>query len=393
MLLETNFIHDERVIKSARSLAEVGYEIHVLCPGDESISFLVERGVTCHRFKINQWLMNKLLATCLIQPFYFWMWRKETRKLIQTIGSPEVIYTHDLPLSSVGVWVQRRYKSRLVCDQHEFYTDWIRQTHHMNTLLGKIVSLLSNWNLYERKYLTKADLVISVLEPLCDLYAQHYPEIKNKIIHLPNTPLQRLYKNRPEDPELRARFIKEANWRLVYVGSTLTKERRIDLIMDALPKVKERIPELKLLILGQVHRSFDLINSIKQNGLENVVEYEGRVPFERIPEYLKYCQIGLNMHDLSAGREVHESIFTKVFHYIGAHLAVVTTRLRVMSELVMNREIGIIVDDNSDDLASNLIELLQDRTTLKKYQENTKKCDDLFWEKTSRYWLEQMQRL
>lgn len=393
MLLETDFIQDERVRKSASTLAEAGYEVQVLCPGDAEISIPVEKGITCHRFKVDARIMNKLLATCLIQPFYFKKWRSETKKRIAKSGTPDIIYIHDLPLSSVGVWVKKTYKSLLVCDQHEFYTDWIRQTHHMNTPVGKIVSILSNWKVYERKYLTRADLVVSVLKPLCDLYARHYPELGDKIVHLPNTPLQRLYQNVTEDDILRERFTEHAQWRLVFVGSTLTRERRLDLVLDALPEVKKHIPQVRLLILGQAHKGFDLEGNILKNGLEEVVEYEGRVPFERIPQYLKYCQIGLNMHDLYAGREVHESIYTKIFQYIGAHLAVITTRLRAMAQLVEERRLGIVVEDNPKDLANRLIELLSNRSKLAEFQQNTYHCADLFWEETSQQWLERVKEL
>lgn len=78
----------------------------------------------------------------------------------------DVIHIHDLPLTNIGVKMKRKYEIKLVCDQHEYYSNLIVQTTHLN----------------------KADLVITVEEPLQKEYINKVRVKKEHIITLPNTP-------------------------------------------------------------------------------------------------------------------------------------------------------------------------------------------------------------
>ena len=91
----------------------------------------------------------------------------------------------------LALYFKKKYNSKLICDQHEFYSNWIDKTAHMNTILGKIISRMSDWEKYERRYLNLADIVITVAKPLELNYIEKY-NIKN-IITVPNTPTKRIF--------------------------------------------------------------------------------------------------------------------------------------------------------------------------------------------------------
>jgi len=44
---------------------------------------------------------------------------------------------HDLPLSKVAVKLRKQFKIPVTLDMHEDYADWINQTPHYNTFIGK----------------------------------------------------------------------------------------------------------------------------------------------------------------------------------------------------------------------------------------------------------------
>lgn len=389
MLLEGQLQEDERVMKSALSLCQAGFQVHVLYPAGNSVNESIS-GIYGHSFGVNKQLFNKLLGTCLLHPFYFNLWMKSIVRHIPDLNTFDAVYVHDLPLSRVGASLKSRYGMKLICDQHEYYTDWIRQTHHMNTGIGRIVSRLSDWDAYEAKYLNKADLVVSVLEPLCELYRNKYPGLKDKVVNLPNTPAGSIYRDFSPNESISALYRQGKQYRAIYIGAQLTRERRLDLMIDAIPTIVSKLPDFRFMVLGREHRSYDIRGHIERLGIAEYVEMVGRVPFEEIPDYLACSSLGINVHDLNAGREVHESIFTKVYQYLGMHNAVLSTELRAMADLIRRYNIGEVVESSPEAIAQSVIRVLGDQEMLGIYIKNTYQIKDFFWEDSSGTWLERI---
>ena len=166
MVLSSTFPTDSRVEKEAISLSENGHNVHIVSYSDGNSKKIenTQFGIV-HRIEASNLLKNKLSALALILPFYFIFWKKHIKKLFN-IYTYDAIHIHDLPLSKVGYYFKKKYGCKLICDQHEFYSNWIKETAHMNTLFGKLISRLSNWEDYEKKYLKLADLIITVAKPL-----------------------------------------------------------------------------------------------------------------------------------------------------------------------------------------------------------------------------------
>jgi len=193
MILTSFFPPDSRVEKEAASLADEGHDVHILCyskPNQKNIE--IYKYYTVHRIDCSKFFINKLSALALLVPFFFYKWKREINKLILKYNI-KAIHVHDLPLSKVGYYFKKKFGCKLICDQHEFYSDWIKKTAHMNTKFGKIVSFFSNWEKYEKRYLELADLVITVAKPLEKNYLEKYSIAKDKIITVPNTPSKNIY--------------------------------------------------------------------------------------------------------------------------------------------------------------------------------------------------------
>ncbi len=166
MVLTSYFPPDSRVEKEAISLAEDGHEVHIICYSKLKKNETEQtKHIIIHRFYFSNFYRNKLSALALILPNFFHKWKKAILKTHLKYNF-DAIHIHDLPLSKVGYHFKKKYNCKLICDQHEFYSDWIKNTAHMNTRLGKLVSRFSDWEKYEKKYLELADLVITVAEPL-----------------------------------------------------------------------------------------------------------------------------------------------------------------------------------------------------------------------------------
>ena len=168
MLLEKEFPPDERVEKEIETLKGMGYEVHLACYTKNRQKREEVGGLTIHRMRLSTF-MYKLSALILVLPMYKNRWYRFVHKLHKSFNY-DVIHIHDLPLSMVGLKLKSRYGLQVVCDQHEFYSNWIVDAAHYNTLAGKVVKALSNWEKYEKKVLHMADAVLTVEEPLKNSY-------------------------------------------------------------------------------------------------------------------------------------------------------------------------------------------------------------------------------
>ncbi|MBK9150166.1 MAG: glycosyltransferase [Saprospiraceae bacterium] len=393
MLLESNLHEDERVQKTCVTLADMGYEVHVLSPEFKSENSFAFEHVQLHTFGVNHFWFKKLFATCLIQPLYHLIWKFEIHRLFRDLASFDVVYVHDLPLIKTGVEIKKKYGLKLVSDQHEYYTEFIQHTPHMLTAIGKMVGKLSNWDKYELKYLPQADLVITVFDRLRERYIQRMPGLDQKIVVLPNSPLKSVYTAETRDKEITGRYAADKHHRAVFVGAVITRERRLDLMIDAIPEIIKSIPDFRFMILGKIHSSYDITEHIRQNNIQQYVELVGVVPNKKIPDYLYCAALGINVHDLHVGQVVHETIFTKFYQYLGMKNVIITTELKVMAEIVRKYKIGKVVKNEPGDIAKAVIELLTNQQLYYECLSNFDKVDNIFWEDTSMPWQLKMREM
>ena len=134
MILDSEFPPDDRVEKEALTLIMAGNNVSMIClnygnhKGHE-----VYKGIEIRRLGIDKTLRNKIMATYLVLPFYRWFWKNAINKFIKT-NNVDVIHIHDLPLSDIAVGIRRKQRISVVCDQHEYYSNWIVNTAHYNTV-------------------------------------------------------------------------------------------------------------------------------------------------------------------------------------------------------------------------------------------------------------------
>ena len=69
--------------------------------------------------------------------------------------------------------------------------------------------------------------------------------------------------------------------------------RGLDILFDALPKVIEEIPEMKLVLLGEGPERGKLQKIVKDKKLEKNIKFVGWVDRNEIPEYLSKSSIGI----------------------------------------------------------------------------------------------------
>jgi len=196
------------------------------------------------------------------------------------------------------------------------------------------------FRILERLSVRLVDCVVTVNE---HLGARFRPDCDHVVV-LPNYPSLEMFEDIESPPaELRARYAGKKV--LMYVGG-MGEARGVTACLHVMAHLHTLVPEARMLFIGRL--SGDYAQQVKglvgESGLEDMVEFLGRVPFDKIPSYLQLGDLGLFL--LQPVRERYkwgEPI--KYFEYAAVGLPVVMSDLpskrRLIVEEVGN---GIVVD-------------------------------------------------
>ncbi len=170
--------------------------------------------------------------------------------------------------------------------------------------------------------------------------------------------------------------------RLVFLG-TLDKSKGLQLAIRALPIIRERIPDVKLFIIGTGSYHDDLVRLVNDLQVENAVEFIGHLPnHKRVMLMLTQCDIGLAPYvpDVTS-ISVYGAPF-KIREYLIAGLSVIVTNVPETVQEVSDRHAGVVIDYEVESLANAVIHFLSDQALLQTYKENAIRLgQEYLWDK------------
>jgi glycosyltransferase involved in cell wall biosynthesis len=339
MVLESEFTADVRVEKEIKSLHSEGFHVSVAAyTFTNKIEEEKRDNYSIYRKKISKWIY-KSSAAALILPLYFRFWHTYLDDLLKRTHY-DVIHVHDLPLSKVAWKLARKYNLRLVCDQHEFYSNWIIRTKHYNTLTGKVIRLFSNWASYETKYLNKADMVITVAESLRELYIERLGVKPEFIITLPNTPAAGNFNPDTVDKQIVEKYA--GRFVLFYAGG-LDHLRGIDFIAEGVALLKNEISNILFLVAGKENKAFQMDQLIRKFQISEFTDYLGWVPLNLLSSYIAASQVCLFV-PRADNLEINNTIVTKIYQYAALGKPIIVSEARMMKEFVESNKIGFSVE-------------------------------------------------
>lgn len=386
MVLEGEFPPDERVEKEALSLISVGNEVHIACYSKvkEFNKLETYENIFIHR-KYLPVIIYKLSAAILILPFYFLYWIAYLKRLNRTYNF-DVIHIHDLPLAKLGYYFKKYQNLRFVADQHEYYSDWIIHTAHYNTFLGKIIKSLSPWSSYEKKYLNKADIVITVEKPLMKTYIEKHRISHEKIICLPNTPLKDNFNKENISTDIIEKY--KNSYVIIYVGG-IDILRGIDLAISALPELKKKIPNVKLLLIGPCYGGYDPMSTARKFDVEEYVEIAGWKSINLVPSYIAASDIGIFTPPVNRD-EINKTIATKIYQYIAMGKPIIVSSAELMKNFVESNQVGFALKNNNSKIFfDKVIQIYTNQELARQMGEKGKTLSEFyFWETTSRTLIE-----
>lgn len=139
----------------------------------------------------------------------------------------------------------------------------------------------------------------------------------------------------------------------------LVPRKGIDLLLRALPCVLKRVPTLRYLIggIGPLHD--DLTQLVRDLGLQDVVEFIGKVPSDQVSDYYNLCDLFAMVNRSDSGGDI-ESFGMVFVEANGAGKPVLGGRSGGTGESIEEGVTGLIADpDSLDDISAKLLLLME----------------------------------
>lgn len=381
MVLQSDFPPDMRVQKEAVSLVQAGYRVTLLCdnriPKDRKQKL---HGINIVRMQHIPGLNGKIHRILNVPIYPNPIWINAIKKTARQINA-DVLHVHDLPLAFSTIKVAKSLQIPVVFDLHENYPAAMDLWHQ---------SGLARWTIrnpniaryLEKKCLTKADSIIVIAEEHKE-YLEAYGVEGEKIYIVENTPYRSLAQNHRINANSTT-FDKKKT--LLYFGK-INPERNLEIALKALPAIQNKVPDCKLLVVGDGPALPFIKEEANRLGLNKSVEFTGWINLDKAIPHLKNCDICIMPHGSNDFLDL--GVPNKLFEYMAMGKPVVIPDSKASARVVREANCGTIFKpDSVESFADATIKaLLSDKEQLGNNGKNLilKKYN---WEKTEESLLE-----
>jgi glycosyltransferase involved in cell wall biosynthesis len=139
---------------------------------------------------------------------------------------------------------------------------------------------------------------------------------------------------------------------------TVTRRLGIDVAIKAVSLLLDRIPELRLRMIGAGDYLEDAKALAARLGVASRISFEGLVPIEELPRVLQAAAIGLvPNHDSNATRLM---LPVKLLEYASLGIPVIGSRLRTVEYYFPQDAVRMVAPGDPNALAAAILELYQD---------------------------------
>jgi len=354
MLVRNTFTHDTRVEKEARTLAEAGYAVTVVCEGGEGLPPDETRdGISIRRIARPPGHLPGLR---------FLRYRRSLiHQLLET--RPDVLHAHDTDaLEPIAVAAQRLHVP-FVYDAHELWLG--RPPRGRGRLYRSLFTAYYRW--VESRRMPAAAAHITVSAPIARWLEQRYglppfrlvPNYAELDAEAPPHDLRSLL---GEDVPSRAPLI-------LHIGAVMP-DRGIEQLIAALG----RASTAHLVLLGGGHHLPGTRRATVELGLGARVHFLPAVDARTVVSYAASATIGV-VPILPTTLNNRYSLPNKLFQYLAAGIPVVVSDLPQLREIVESTGAGRAVDtSNVDALGDCLAAILADEPSLRSMGERARQA-------------------
>lgn len=353
MFLDTAFPPDSRVENEAISLIKAGHEVHLFSldyEGRKSKETI--NGISVHRYKADK-LTYKLSALAYTFPFFHSRIKKSIRQFIKEL-KPDVLHIHDMVIAKAVMDINNDLP--VVLDLHENRPEIMKHYKHVNEGLGKWLISTKKWNAVQDELIKRCDQLILVTEEAKKVVAEKGLKRPDQITVVPNTILPEVYLNYKIDDSILERF--KDTYNLVYLGDTSLR-RGTDTAIKAIALLKDKIPNIKLILVGDSSVDDQLMSLAKGLEVDGHVSFEGWQDVSLFSSYVEASDVCLS--PLKRNPHHDTTFANKLFQYMAMGKPVVVSDSTTQANVVNIEKCGLVFEaDNERDFSDKILELYRD---------------------------------
>ncbi len=327
----------------ARTLAQDGWEIDIVSwnrnwPKDQSV----------YEPWVSQWHCVPLTAETGTAALVYKLPRlfRKVIRVVRTVGGAEAIFITHLGLLPLATLL-RSDCARVLYDAPEYYCeDMLRYFGRLGRLARPVVRIA------ERAMLAPVGAVLTI-DSKNGWLADYYRRMNRPVHVVWNTPST---EDDPAESEVveAVRDLGVAKI-VVYVGA-LKRDKGLEVMLRAIPVIKQRFPSARFLFIGGLQERGELIDGLLRDlGIGDVTIFKPRMPYRRMLAYLRASAVALAV--LQKGRNLLAGAGNcrKIFTYMQGGLPIVVSDIGSVGELVRAQRCGVCIDGERPEEAAAAI--------------------------------------
>ena len=380
MILDAPFPPDPRVENEAVSLVENGHEVFLFCLkyADEKASDIIN-GIQVKRYSSNTF-EYKLSALAYTIPLYSVIMQKKIAKFIRETNI-EALHIHDMRIAGAVYKVNVNFNLPVVLDLHDNIPEVMKLYPHLQKFPGKHLISPKKWKQKEEEFIKKANKVIAVSPEFIETLAVRLPLEKDKLVLVPNTIRKTFF----EDYKVNETIIKKykSKFVILYLGDTHLR-RGIQTAIAALVKLKDTIPEIKLVIVGKNTTDIILRKQVSNLQLEQFVDFEGWQNVSLFQSYILASEICISPLHRNLQHDV--AYANKIFQYMSFAKPLLVSDAIAQKKLVEKVACGLVHEErDSKDFSNKVLALYKSKPLRMELGESGRKFiqNEFSWKQTS----------
>jgi glycosyltransferase involved in cell wall biosynthesis len=327
--------------RSAETLAKEGYEVDVICVGAKGQSRReTVNGVSVHRIyylyhrdSVLWYIFDYISFFILASLTLAWMSIKKRYDVIEVHTMPDFLVFVTLFPKLLG--------SKVILYMFENATQLFTAGYKVSRkhIAARLITFVAKISAHY------ADSVIVSDGPLHKKEVESYGIPGDKITVVLNVPDESVFQLKPES------YTRNGSHFNLMVVSSLLKRYGVQTLIKAIPVLARDIPEIKVHIVGSGHYQPYLERMARDTGVEQYVEFTGRVPYEEVPSYLVKADICLApaINDVGAPN--------KIFEYAAMSKPTVASALPGIKSVFDDSSVQYYPPGSEDELAARVLEL------------------------------------
>ena len=336
--------YDQRMLKTAHTLYEHNYDVHIIGRSLPSSKPLEKNNFTPHRLQ------------CVFNKGKLFYLEFNLRLILFMLFKSKGIYVStDLDTLFAMRILSLIKRSPLVYDAHEYFTE-VPELSHRPISKGA-------WRVLERILLPGIKYCYTVSPGLVYLFKKNYKKNFSLVRNMPRLKSLPIQNNQSQK-------------RILYQGA-LNVGRGLEVAIRAMKHVNA-----ELYIVGEGDISEKLKEMVSYLQLESKVTFTGNISPEALTELTRKASVGINLLE-NRGLNYYYSLANKFFDYIEAGIPQISMRFPDYDQLNQEYEVALLMDGLNEFVLSNAInDLLTDSELYTKFHKNALKAREvLCWEK------------